>query len=120
MGADKNKHKQLKTNKMNVTGKLKLVNEAQSFASGFVKREFVITTDEKYPQDLKFELVKEKVTDIDKYPIGSSIDVSFNLRGQEYQGKYFVSLQAWKIDSVGAVAEPKNYDPDNLKSDLPF
>jgi hypothetical protein len=105
---------------MNVTGKLKLVNEAQSFASGFVKREFVITTDEKYPQDLKFELVKEKVTDIDKYPIGSSIDVSFNLRGQEYQGKYFVSLQAWKIDSVGAVAEPKNYDPDNLKDDLPF
>ena len=82
---------------MNIQGKIKLINEVESFDSGFTKRSFVITTDEQYPQDVQFDLIKDKTSLIDKYKVGQTIDVHFNIRGNEYNGKYYVNLQAWRI-----------------------
>ena len=83
-------------------GKIKLINEIQSFASGFTKREFVVTTAvDKYPQDLKFEVVKDKCQMLDQVEEGQDVTVSFDIRGNEYNGKYFVNLSAWKIQAGG-------------------
>ena len=51
---------------MDITGKIKLIREEQSFSSGFTKREFVITSEDRYPQDISFELLKEKETKANK------------------------------------------------------
>jgi single-strand DNA-binding protein len=91
---------------LELNGKLKVLFDTQSFPSGFTKREFVITTEEQYPQDVKFELVKDKTSMIDKFRVGDQLKVSFNVRGNEYQGKYFVSLQAWRIENIGAATAP--------------
>lgn len=88
--------------------------ETQTFSSGFTKREFVITTEEQYPQDLKFELIKDKTSLIDKFKENDTLKVSFNLRGNEYNGKYYVNLQAWRLetDNAGAGAPiPPPLDP---------
>jgi len=90
---------------MDISGKVKVIFDMQQFDSGFTKREFVITTEEQYPQDVKFELVKDKTALIDQYQVGSNVRVHFNLRGNEWQGKYFVNLQAWKLDAVGAAQQ---------------
>jgi single-strand DNA-binding protein len=82
-----------------VTGKLKVKMEEQSFSSGFTKREFVLTTEEQYPQDIKFELIKDKTSVIDRFNPNDTIKVSFNLRGNEYNGKYYVNLQAWRVEA---------------------
>ena len=42
-------------------GKVKILFEQQDFPSGFYKRDFVITTNEQYPQDIKLSALKEKV-----------------------------------------------------------
>jgi hypothetical protein len=97
-----------------LTGKLKEVMDVQTFSSGFTKREFVVTTEEQYPQDVKFELIKDKTSLIDSFKPNAPIKVSFNLRGNEYNGKYFVNLQAWKLekDDAGAGAPiPPPLDP---------
>ena len=101
------------------TGVIKLINPTQTFDSGFQKREFVVTTKEQYPQDLKFELVKDKCAVLDGYRVGQSVSVDYNLRGSEYQGKYYVSLQAWKIAASGQnmTSQPDpvtDEDPDSL------
>jgi hypothetical protein len=81
-------------------GKIKVINDTQSFPSGFSKREFVVTTShDKYPQDLKFEVVKDKCQMLDAYEVGQEVQVSFDIRGNEYNGKYFVNLSCWKIQS---------------------
>jgi Domain of unknown function (DUF3127) len=81
-------------------GKLKWIGTTQSFASGFSKREFVVTTAaDKYPQDLKFEVVKEKCTILDSYELEQDVQVSFDIRGNEYQGKYYVNLACWKLQA---------------------
>ena len=89
-------------------GKIKVINETQSFASGFTKREFVVTTaHDKYPQDLKFEIVKDKCSLLDAFEVGQDVQVSFDIRGNEYNGKYFVNLSCWKIQAANGAAEPK-------------
>jgi len=86
---------------LSVTGKLKVAMDEQTFASGFSKREFVVTTNEQYPQDIKLELIKDKCSLIDKFEVGQDIKVSFNLRGNFYEPKnaYYNSLQAWRIEA---------------------
>jgi hypothetical protein len=87
------------------SGKLKWIGSVQSFPSGFSKREFVVTTaSDKYPQDLKFEIVKDKCALLDPFEIGEDVEVSFDIRGNEYNGKYFVNLSCWKIQKAGAAA----------------
>lgn len=78
-------------------GKIKLINDVQTFPSGFSKREFVVTTGDKYPQDLKFEVVKDKCSLLDDYKEGQDVQVNFDIRGNEYNGKYFVNLSCWKL-----------------------
>ncbi len=87
-------------------GKIKLINEVQTFPSGFMKREFVVTTaHDKYPQDLKFEVVKDKCAMLDSFEPGQDVTVAFDVRGNEYNGKYFVNLSCWKIQAGGAAGE---------------
>jgi len=83
------------------SGKLKVISDIQSFASGFTKREFVVTTaHDKYPQDLKFEVVKDKCSLLDSFQVGQEVQVNFDIRGNEYNGKYFVNLSCWKLQSA--------------------
>ncbi len=84
------------------SGKIKLINETQTFPSGFSKREFVVTTaDSKYPQDIKFEVIKDKCDILDDYEEGQDVSVNFDIRGNEYQGKYYVNLACWKLSAAG-------------------
>lgn len=102
------------TNKMSnqITGVIKLINPTQTFDSGFQKREFVVTTKEQFPQDIKLEVVKDKCAVLDGYKVGQGVVVDLNIRGNEYQGKYYVSLQAWKIAASGQVAPDENDEDD--------
>ncbi|OUW18216.1 MAG: hypothetical protein CBD18_03210 [Opitutales bacterium TMED158] len=79
-------------------GKVKVIEDTQTFGSGFQKREFVVTSEEKYPQDIKFECTKEKIELLEKVRTGDQVKVSFNIRGNEYKGRYYVNLQAWRIE----------------------
>lgn len=111
--------------KLEVKGTIKQIGELQTFESGFQKVEFVLTTDEQYPQDIKFECLKEKADNLLKFnKVGDYVDVSFNLRGNEYNNKYYVNLVAWKVfkaEAEGPMPDPvpaaDTYDGGD---DLPF
>ena len=85
-----------------LTGTLKVLEDLQTFASGFTKREFVIEVpDGKYPQMVKFETVRDKIDQLNTLSIGDELKVTFDVRGNEYKGRYYVNLNAWKIESSG-------------------
>ena len=85
-------------------GKIKVLFEQQDFPSGFYKRDFVITTTEQYPQDIKLSALKERVEQLNGMGEGDAILVKFDLRGREYNGNYYVDLNAWRIERDGAGA----------------
>ncbi|MBE7628513.1 DUF3127 domain-containing protein [Tenacibaculum piscium] len=121
---------------MEVIGKIKLINEAQTFgASGFRKRELVVTTDEQYPQMILIEFVQDKCDLLNNYSVGQDVKVSINLRGREWinpegVAKYFNAIQGWRIESL-AQATSQNTPPvdsfqqapdlsNDAEDDLPF
>ena len=82
---------------LTVTGTLLEIYPEQSFASGFIKREFVVQTDGRFPQPIKFEFTKDKCSRLDSFQVGDPVQVNFDLRGNEYEGRYFVNLACWKL-----------------------
>lgn len=98
---------------MEVSGKIKLIGEEQTFgASGFRKRELVVTTSEQYPQMLMVEFVQDKCDLLNSYQVGQDVKVAINLRGREWinpegVAKYFNSIQGWRIENLQTAA-PQN------------
>lgn len=92
---------------MEVKGKIKLVRETQEVSATFKKREFVVTTEEQYPQDILIELTQDKCSLLDGVALGSEVTAHINLRGREWvnpQGvaQYFNTIQCWKLDKPNA------------------
>ena len=98
-----------------------------------LKREFVIETEEQYPQVLMFQLVQDKTNLIDQFSIGDKVEIFFNLRGREWQKdpsaeiRVFNTLDAWRIQKVEAVQEAtadippaEPIEPASPEDDLPF
>jgi len=81
-----------------VTGIVKIIGELQSFASGFTKIQVVVTSDEQYPSDIPIEFFKDKTSLLDDYAVGDSVKIDVNIKGSEYQGKYYVGLIGWRIN----------------------
>ncbi|KAH8050023.1 DUF3127-containing protein [Aureococcus anophagefferens] len=54
-------------------GTISKIGEVQTFESGFAKIEFVVTTEEMYPQEVN-----------------------------EWQGRHYVNLQAWRLQNLAA------------------
>lgn len=93
-----------------VEGTIKLIMDTQTFGSGFTKREFVVTLgDDKYPQHVKMEVVKDKTSLLDKYRVGQRVKIGFDLRGNENNGRWYVSVQAWRIHAADG-SEPAESD----------
>jgi hypothetical protein len=96
-----------------VIGKVIVLGNTEEVGqNGFTKRMVVVETSEQYSQKLAIDFVKDKTTILDSYKVGDEVKVSVNLRGTEYNGRYFVNLQGWKIEKQGANKEPSaEFDP---------
>jgi hypothetical protein len=114
---------------LKLSGKIIAIMEKQQVTDTFAKREFVIETDEQYPQMVKFELLQAACDLIDKHKIGDDINVFFNVRGRKWKNKenkdvYFVSVNAWRLEAVkGAGGDNSSSMPpaDEMIDDgLPF
>ena len=85
---------------LKLTGTLIGKSEQRQIAEKFRVMDFVIEThDETYPQSLQFQILTDRIAEMDKYSIGEELEVSFDVRGREYSGKYYNSLNAYKIES---------------------
>lgn len=98
--------------------------DTEQKTDSFKAREFVILlADERYPQYIKFQLTQDNCALLDKFDEKQNIKVSFDLRGREWNDKYFTNLQAWKIqgDAVGESLDQtsSDFDEPDFLSDTP-
>jgi hypothetical protein len=93
---------------MEVTGKIKMIDQTKEVGSaGFKKRDVVVTTDEQYPQHILVQFVQDKCDLLNTYQVGEAVKIDINLRGREWtnpQGEtvYFNTIQGWRIAKVQA------------------
>lgn len=111
----------------NITGTLKMKGNDQQVSDKFKKRDFVLTENStQYPQYISFQLTQDRCALLEPFKEGAEIKVFFNLRGREWvspqnETKYFNSLEAWKIEAVGAApaAAPQQAAPSHSSSQMP-
>ena len=102
-------------------GTIKAIWETDVISDKFKKRIMILTTEDKYPQDVALEFTQDNVQLLNKHEVGEQVTVSFNIRSNEYKGRYYSSLIGWRIESLGEakqVKEPKKVVVEN--DDLPF
>jgi hypothetical protein len=85
---------------MEVFGKIIVLGDTMTVGSAgtFKKRTIVIETDEQYKQTIPVDFVQDKTEILNAYKVGESVKIGINIRGNEYNGKYYVSLNGWNIN----------------------
>ena len=125
---------------MEVTGKItkildKVTGQKKDGSGTWEKQTFVLETQEQYNKIYAFEVfgaekvgnlnqynkvgdtVKEKAEQFLQYnKVGDTVKVDFNVSTNEYNGKYYTSLQAWKIFKANLEETPVGA----ASADLPF
>ena len=120
-----------------VNGTLVKKYETETKGESFRVRDFVIKTDDgsQYDNFVKFQTTQDRTSIIDDFNEGDEMKVHFDLRGRQWQDKYFTNLNAWRVEKVGggSGSAPTSNGPsfDNMPSaseepsaeasdDLPF
>jgi hypothetical protein len=65
------------------------------------KQTMLVETYGQYPKLVAMTIMgSEKITDIlQKWAVGSAVDVHVNAESREYQGKYYTNLNVWKVEN---------------------
>ena len=91
---------------LTIQGELIRIGDTEEISDKFKKREFVIKTEDRYPQTISFELFQENISLVDSLNIKDQIEIYFNINGREWrknddaQPKVFNTLVAWKINVI--------------------
>ena len=117
----------MKVENLTITKVLDAQSGTSKAGKDWMKQTFIGETTEEYNNLYAFELFgAEKVENFNKYnKVGDVVNVEFNVSCNEWQGKYFTSLQAWRIDKANGSGTPAenvpeaNADDEDL-NELPF
>jgi hypothetical protein len=84
--------------------------------------EFVIKTEDQYPQELPFQSWKSIADKIEQMNVGDKVTVHYNLRGKEFNGKHYLSGDCWKIvvDSAAVNEVDRALGNAGEPTDLPW
>lgn len=83
----------------------------------FSKREFVLeVVDGEYTHPIKFQTVNDRVSILNDIREGDMVKLSFNIRGNEYNGGFYTNLVAWRMRRIEGSFDnpvPNTTPPDN-------
>jgi hypothetical protein len=94
---------------LEITGKLIEKYETQTVSDRFKKREFVLELVEEvngspYTNYAKMQLVQNKCDILDRFNVGDTLRVNFNIKGNRYEKEgrtsYFSNLDAWRLEKA--------------------
>ena len=108
---------------MDVKGKLIKIYAKKQVSDKFALREFVLATEDKYPQQVIMQVTQERCELLDNFAEGDEIQAFINIRGRSWtnpQGevKYFNSLEAWKITNESSQSFEPYKDSTSDKSGI--
>lgn len=110
---------------MEIKGKVIEVLDTQQGVSKsgkpWKKKEYVIETYDTYPRKVCFAMMNDNA---DKYPLrnGQDVIVHFDINANEYNGRWYNSINGWKIEYINS----DNTQPGTHQSasaaddDMPF
>ncbi len=124
---------------MELTGKVIAVLEprggkSKTTGNEWKVQEYVLETHDQYPRKMCFDVFgADKISQFN-IQVGEELSVSFDIDAREWNGRWYNSIRAWKVERVGTqgASTPENaFPPANVlppvdltstdeKDDLPF
>lgn len=125
---------------MEITGKIIAVLPERGGVSArtgseWKVQEYVLETQEQYPRKMCFDVFgADKIAQF-AIKIGDHLTVSFDVDAREYNGRWYNSIRAWKVERVADQpamggdpvpfppapdAAPVDFSSGDSKDDLPF
>ena len=101
-------------------------------------QEYVIETHDQYPRRMCFDVFGTDKIQQFNIQVGEELTVFFDIDAREWQGRWFNSIRAWKVERVNADAQqmppmeapfpplnaapaaPVDFSSSDEKDDLPF
>ena len=101
-------------------------------------QEYVIETHDQYPRRMCFDVFGADKIQQFNIQVGEELNVFFDIDAREWQGRWFNSIRAWKLERVNADAQqmppmeapfpplnaapaaPVDFSSSDEKDDLPF
>ena len=101
-------------------------------------QEYVIETHDQYPRRMCFDVFGADKIQQFNIQVGEELNVFFDIDAREWQGSWFNSIRAWKVERVNADAQqmppmdapfpplnaapaaPVDFSSSDEKDDLPF
>lgn len=116
-----------------ITGAMYAKKNTNQVTDKFSKREFIIVTQDQYPQHIALQCVNDKCILLNEIGKGDLVKVTFNLNGKRFTNKQgeevvFNNLNVYKIDVLqkGTIqppakqTQPPPADFPSDTDDLPF
>lgn len=92
----------------------------QSAKGSWVKQDFILEyQDGNYPVEVCFTAFgNDKVADLDKYQVGDTVSVAFNLRAREYNGRWYNDIRVWRITPADQQASARPHASQPSQSNI--
>jgi hypothetical protein len=92
-------------------------------ANNTEKASFVIETNDQYPSRKAFDLIGKSAKSVNYFNIGDEVNVHFDFKSREYNGKEYHSINAYRVDvlvkSSGNNNNVTNDPPATYASEIP-
>ena len=62
---------------------------------------------------MKFTLLKNAVSKLDRFKVGDVVEVSFDVKGRKYNDKVYIDLNAWKIEEIATASDTDEVNGSN-------
>jgi hypothetical protein len=107
-----------------ISGQIIHIGQLEVMSEKFKKREFVIQTEGKFPQEIQVQVTQDRCDILNNLKHGDIIDASINIRGRSWTSKegvkrWFNSIEAWSINygnSSGTSFEQKTFQQMEQKA----
>lgn len=83
---------------MTITGRITHIGQTQTFGNWTSRALNIEEAEGQYPNSLSIEFTKDNMTKLDQFKVGEVVTVEFNTRCRESSGRYFNSINGWRIN----------------------
>lgn len=109
---------------MEIEGKIIAILEPREGVSArgtqWKSQDFVIETHEQYPKKCCFNVFGAEKIQLFNIQGGEELRVSFDIDAHEYQGRWFNSIRAWKVERIDPNAAAMAAQPAMMGEPAPY
>ena len=99
-------------------GKITQISEPQTGTSAkgdWTKSNIIVEDDAQYPNSIAFDAFNKQEI-VDTLEVGQNVEVLYNAKTSEYQGRIFNSLNLWKVEIQGISSTNTPPTSSNIKT----